>query len=80
MAVSFFLRAGLLEDQPHDFYTQEIRKKHTSLLGIEYYNIFWVVPPPCNSRKGFTFWFNRGLLLTSFWDCYRVGAVPKIYL
>ena len=39
----------------------------------------WVVPPPCNSRKGFTFWFNRGLLLTSFWDCYRVGAVPKSY-
>ena len=39
----------------------------------------WVVPPPCNSRKGFTFWFNRGLLLTSFWDCYRVGAVPNVW-
>ena len=38
----------------------------------------WVVPPPCNSRKGFTFWFNRGLLLTLFWDCYRLGAVPNI--
>ena len=40
----------------------------------------WVVPPPCNSCKGFTFRFNRGLLLTSFWDCYRLGAVPKFYL
>ncbi len=47
-------------------------------MELEY--IYWVVPPPCNSRKGFTFWFNRGLLLTSFWDCYRVGAVPNIYI
>ena len=41
-------------------------------------NIPWVLPPPCNSRKGFTFWFDRGFLLSSFWDCYRLGAVPKI--
>ena len=40
--------------------------------------IDWVLPPPCNSRKGFTFWFNRGFLLPSFWDCYRLGAVPKV--
>ena len=39
----------------------------------------WVLPPPCNSRKGFTFRFKRDLLLTSFWDCYRLGAVPQIY-
>ena len=39
-------------------------------------DIHWVLPPPC---KGFTFWFNRGFLLPSLWDCYRLGAVPKIY-
>ena len=47
---------------------------HISIL------IHWVVPPPCNSCKGFTFRFNRGLLLTSFWDCYRLGAVPNLYI
>ncbi len=34
--------------------------------------------PPCNSRKRFTSRFKRGLLLTSFWDCYRLGAVPNV--
>ena len=38
------------------------------------------MPPPSNRRKGFAFRFNRGLLLTSFWDCYRVGAVPNLYI
>ena len=42
-----------------------------------YIYIYWVLPLPCISRKGFTFRFNRGLLL--FWDCYRLGAVPKVY-
>ena len=39
-------------------------------------DIHWVLPPPC---EGFTFWFNRGFLLPTLWDCYRLRAVPKIY-
>ena len=46
----------------------------------EYMYIHWVLPPPCNSCKGFTFWFNRDFVLPSFWDCYRLGAVPNIYI
>ena len=38
----------------------------------------WYGCAACNSRKGYTFRFNMGLLLTSIWDCYRLGAVPKV--
>ncbi len=37
----------------------------------------WVLPPPCNSRKGCTFRFKRDLLLTSFWDT-GWGQFPNI--
>ena len=51
--------------------------KRPSIKMKDYFGLY---PRPKKSRKGSTFRFNsRASYLQSFWDCYRLGAVPKDY-
>ncbi len=53
----------------------EVKSKyHLSTIWVTNTDKLWVVPPPCNSRKGFTFRFNRGLQQSLLLGLLQVGG------